>query len=349
MRIVFDDIIYSLQRSGGGSVYWTEVIRPLLDSSIHYVFDNASANIFYSSITIPNKTVYSSRFLLIKRFINPYLPEMKTKFIFHSSYFRFSRNNNAINITTVHDFTVERFGHGLHAFIHKMQQKRAVKKSKGIICVSENTKRDFKSFYPWYKGEICVIHNGYDHKSYYHEWKARTRNILFVGARTEYKRFDLAVKIASRISDCRLVIVGGGELSDKELELLNSLLGSRYEKKGFVNNDDLRFLYNTAFFLCYPSEYEGFGIPLLEAQACGCPVLCQKKSSIPEVVGDSALFFDASDIESAIEAVEQLSDPEVFKQYQKLGLENCSRFSWEKSASSHIAFYNKMWSSLSIS
>lgn len=343
MKLIYDDIIFSLQKSGGGSVYWSEIIRPTLDKATHYVYDSAKDNIFYRQLNIANEHLLSSKNLLIKRFVNP-MYKIKTPYIFHSSYFRYSRDKKVINITTVHDFTVEKFGHGLHSLAHILQQNNAVKHSKGVICVSENTKNDFQHYYPWYKGEVIAIPNGYDNNTYYFEPEIKkTKEILFVGARSDYKRFDLAVEIVSALADCKLIIVGGGNLSDKEKQLLDSNLPGRYEKKGFIDNNELRQLYNSSFFLCYPSEYEGFGIPLLEAQACGCPVICQPKSSIPEVVNNSALFIDSSDMKKTIETVKLLYDQSIYTDYQNRGLENVKRYSWDISAQKHQQFYQKLW------
>ncbi len=343
MRIVYDDIIYSLQRSGGGSVYWTEVIRPTLDWAEHYVYSSAKENIFYNQIKMQHKHMITPRCFLAERFINPRYG-IKDPYIFHSSYFRYSRDRKAINITTVHDFTVEKFGHSLHSKGHIIQQRMAVRHSHGVICVSENTKNDFFEYYPWYKGEVTVIPNGYDEKAYYFESDIKkTNSVLFVGARTGYKRFEAAVQIVAGLRECKLVIVGGGELSDAEKNMLESCLHGRYEKKGYVSNEELRAMYNSAFFLCYPSEYEGFGIPLLEAQACGCPVLCQRKSSIPEVVKDSAIFIDCADMKRAVESARILYRDDVYSDYQLRGLENVKGYSWEKSAMIHQAYYEKMW------
>lgn len=345
MKIIYDDIIYSLQKSGGGSVYWTEIIKPTMNKALHYVYDNAENNMFYKQLNLKNKKKISSNFLMIKRLINPKFG-IKDSFIFHSSYFRYCRDKKAINITTVHDFTVEKYRHGIHAIVHKLQQRFAVKHSQGVICVSENTRKDFNEFYPWYKGKIQVIPNGYDDNTYYFEPETRkSKEVIFVGTRADYKRFDIAVQIVAGLLDCHLVIVGGGKLSKKEKQLLDTLLPDKYEKKGLVDNDELRHLYNRAFFLCYPSEYEGFGIPLLEAQACGCPVVCQKKSSIPEVVEDTAIYFDSNKIQSAIQAIKQLYEKKKYLDYQKRGLDNVKRFSWSKSAMKHQKFYKDMWNS----
>jgi len=342
MQLVYDDIIYSLQKSGGGSVYWTEVIRPSLDEAEHYIYDSSDQNIFCRQLSIAHRHLLSSRFLFIKRFINPRY-KIDRPFLFHSSYFRYCKNPNALNITTVHDFTTEKYVGGIHRIIHSVQLKKALRHSQGVICVSENTKKDFESFFPWYKGTVVAIQNGYAQNDYYFENLDRTKDILFVGARTSYKRFDLAVRIAQALNDCRLVIVGGGELSPDEKAMLDRELPGRYEKKGFVSNNELRRLYNQAFFLCYSSEYEGFGIPLLEAQACGCPVVCQRKSSIPEVVADTAVYFDGSDLKEGIDRIRNLYDKQVYRDYQEKGIENAKRFSWKISAEKHQEFYRAIW------
>ncbi len=343
MKIIYDDIIYSLQKSGGGSVYWTEIIKPTLREAEHYVYNTAKENIFYNQIAIANEHRLSSRGLIIKRFINPKYG-IKIPYIFHSSYFRYSRDRKAINITTIHDFTIEKFGRNMHSAAHILQQKLAVKHSLGVICVSKNTKKDFEEYYPWYNGKVIIIPNGYDENTYFVEpGIKKTKDILFVGSRADYKRFDIAVKIVAELSDCNLVIVGGGRLSNMERTLLESILPGRFKKMGFIDNDELRHLYNRAFFLCYPSEYEGFGIPLLEAQACGCPVLCQKKSSIPEVVKDTALYFDNQNIKGAIDLVKSLYDKDIYLEYQKRGLYNVKGFLWETSARKHQDFYQEMW------
>lgn len=343
MKLVYDDIIYSLQKSGGGSVYWTKVIQPSLESADHFVYDSAKDNIFYQQIKIKNETIIPSKYLYIKRLINPSY-KYDTPFIFHSSYFRYCRNKNAINITTVHDFTSEKYVKGIHGLIHSMQLKATLHHSAGVICVSNNTKKDFEEYFPWYDGEVVAIQNGYDNSTYYFEPNTqKTKDVLFVGARTSYKRFDIAIKIVSSLTDCRLVIIGGGNLSDREIELLESSIYGRYQKIGFIDNDDLRHLYNRAFFLCYPSEYEGFGIPLLEAQACGCPVVCQCKSSIPEVANNTVLYIDSNSLSVSIDAIKTLYDETTYNQFIQNGLENVKNFSWEKCAKEHQRFYEKIW------
>ena len=124
--------------------------------------------------------------------------------------------------------------------------------------------------------------------------------------------------------------------------MLDSEIPQRYEKIGFVKNDELRGLYNRAFMLIYCSDYEGFGIPPVEAQACGCPVVCQAKSSLPEVIGDSAILFDPEQEQRSMDAIRELLRPDFHADIVRRGLENVKRFSWDKCRNEVSDFYRYM-------
>lgn len=343
MKKIYDDIIYSLQKSGGGSVYWTEITKKITDNAIHYAYDDASTNIFYDETNFNVIRKWSSKFLILKRYLNLKFPE-KNPFIFHSSLYRFCKNKNAINITTVHDFTYEYYRKDLKSNLHKIQKKNAVMHSDGVICISENTKKDLLKFYPEYKGKIKVIYNGYSTQKYFYDRGIeKTKNVLFVGARTDYKRFDFAIDIISHLPDCKLIIVGGGHLSETEKSLLESKIPNQYEKAGYLSDEDLRKLYNSAFFLLYPSEYEGFGIPVIEAQSCGCPVVCQAKSSIPEVAEDSAIYIDSFDLNNSVNEIKLLLNSDFYNKKVEAGLQNVKRFSWDKCAEEVKQFYEEVF------
>lgn len=347
MHIIYDDIIYSLQKSGGGSVYWTELMKRIKDNVEHYVYESAVDNFFYEENNLPNLHKLSSKLLFVKRYKNLKLSSLEEPFIFHSSLYRLCNNKYAINITTVHDFTYEYFRKDLKSNFHKWQKKNAILHSNGVICISENTKKDLLKFYPQFNGKLKVIYNGYSTDKYYFKPDVQhTHNILFVGARFNYKRFDVVVLIVSELKDCRLIIIGGGDLNANEKSLLDSKLKGRYEKKGYISDEELCNLYNSAFFLLYPSEYEGFGIPIVEAQACGCPVVCQKKSSVPEVAGDSGVYIDSSDIDSALKTIRMLYNETYYSQIQQFGLSNVKRFSWDKCANEVESFYKELYTNV---
>lgn len=343
MKIVYDDIIFSLQKSGGVSVVWSELLKRAPEDAIHILYDNAEQNQFYDKDKEYNPIIRSSKGLVFQRYMNIRLKSNKP-FIFHSSYYRYCTNANAINVTTVHDFTYEYYRKDIASNLHKRQKKNAVMHSKGVVCISENTKKDLLKFYPDYQGKIKVIYNAYDKNSYYQELNLKhSADILFVGGRAAYKRFDLAVEIVRKLPKTRLAIVGGGDLTTVEKNQLEKELSGRYIFKGRVPNDELRHLYGEALCTCYMSDYEGFGLPIIEAQACGCPVVCQRNSSLTEVGRDSVIYFDKNNIENSVDEISKLTDPKYYFDIQIKGLENCKRFSWDKSAHEVFEFYKELY------
>jgi glycosyltransferase involved in cell wall biosynthesis len=111
---------------------------------------------------------------------------------------------------------------------------------------------------------------------------------------------------------------------------------------GYLPQEDLPCLYNLARMMVFPSLYEGFGIPLVEAMACGCPIACSNVTSIPEVVGDAALTFDPYSVEEMAEKVWRVWNDDVLRQEMNLkGLGRVKRFSWDNMARQTIAVYEK--------
>lgn len=350
MRIYFDNIIFSILESGGISVVWQELLDRVVSSAYDYrclEFNKSEKNIFRQKIDIPLEKIIKKEYCLfeVQRYINPKIRSYDP-FIFHSSYYRTCSNTNAYNITTVHDFTYEYYAKGLRRYVHCYQKHQAIRNSDFIICISENTKKDLFKFLPDINpNKVKVIYNGvsddyfildrlninelpYPEKSYF----------VFVGARDWYKRFDLAVDIVKR-TNLNLVIVGG-PLTNKEDELLNSNLRGRYKYVGRVSNMELNKIYNGAFSLLYTSEYEGFGIPLLEAQKAGCPAIALNTSSIPEVISTRELMFSKDNIEEVFDIISNLETPTYRDDIVKLGLDVSNKFSWNKMYKEIVQIYN---------
>jgi len=353
--IVFDNIIFSIQKSGGISVVWYELLHRILNdrhiANRFIEYDNAvQYNLFRKSLTISDSDIikYKSNNIKIKRYLNPSFI-YSGNFIFHSSYYRTCNNKNAINITTVHDFTYEYFSHGIKKFIHCWQKHKAIRKSDYIICVSNNTKNDLLKFVPDVdEKKIKVIYNGVSNDYYpicldrisdFTPFKPYTY-VLFVGERKGYKNFDLSIKAISH-SNLRLVIVGK-ELLTNEIKLLESTLGKdRYKYVGRISNNQLNSLYNGAFCLLYPSSYEGFGIPVIEAQRAGCPVIAYNSSSIKEIIGDTPLLLEKLDIDSILFKLTLLEKYDIRKRIIDTGIKNSKRFSWENMHMNIINLYQE--------
>lgn len=343
-QIYLDNIIFSIQRSGGISVVWSELLDRLIRDnefdSKFIEFDNAYNNIFRKELDIKqNKIIqqYESKSCFWRRYFNVKLPNSKIPFIFHSSYYRVCKNKEAINITTVHDFTLEYYGKYIEKKIHCWQKYRAIKNSDHIICISENTKKDLMKFLPNVdESKISVIYNGVS-EDYFIIDKLQKHNlpfekesyIIYIGARYHYKNFDFAIDSVAK-SDKKFVIVGN-KLSKEEINLLNNKLGiDRYKYLGRVENEELNILYNYAYCLLYPSSYEGFGIPIIEAQKSGCPVIALEGSSVTEIIGDKTLLIDKLTVQNVLEKLNIISDSKIRENLIKLGIENAAKYNWGK-------------------
>lgn len=348
MKLYLDNIIFSSQTSGGISVYWKELLsRILKDESQDLTVieqEKNSNNIFRKEIVIPmEKLSYENKFpLSIYKFL-PLTKKIEENSIFHSSYYRVSYSKNVKNIVTVHDFTHEYFFPFHKKILNYWKKKLAIMKADGIICISENTKKDLLKFHPWAKNKkIKVIYNGVGDEFFPIENIEKENIILFIGSRVSYKNFDIVVEILKELEDYKLIIIGGGKLSNFEIEKLDQIIPNKYEQKLGITSKELNMEFNKAFCLIYPSYYEGFGIPILEAMKAGCPVVTTNKSSIPEVAGDGAFLVGNISIKNFIKEILKLQDDSVREKIIKKGINQASNFSWNKTYKEVKKFYTEI-------
>ena len=348
MNLLLDNIIFSLQKSGGISVVWYELLRRILnDQELNaQLVDFPNDNIFRERIVIsPDRIVknqYSHFPINLQRFLNPNYP--KDKGIFHSSYYRINKNPKSINITTVHDFTYENFSHGIVKAIHLAQKRRAILHSKSIICVSQNTRVDLIKLYPRINHDhIRVIYNGVNaiYQPFINKKEMDFKSlvdfssgefVLYVGERNDsYKNFKIAVR-ACMMANIPLVLVGGGFLNKREAKYLSETIGiNRVKQLQAISNEQLNILYNHALCLLYPSISEGFGIPIIEAQRAGCTVISTNYTSIPEVAGKGAILLKVVTVNTLADAIQQLKkDSTLVESIREEGFINAQSFSWDK-------------------
>jgi mannosyltransferase len=354
--LVIDNIIFSLQKSGGVSVVWYELLTRLMNEkniNIGFIEANNNQNHLRKKLgIINNDIILKQNASFAQRYFNPKIKK-NNPFIFHSTYYRTCPHKLSINISTVHDFTYEYFSHGIRKYVHSYQKFNAIRKSKYIICVSNNTKKDLLEFLPDVdSNKIIVIPNGVsddyfllddEDELHYNNFTFRKNEyVLYVGSRAKYKNFDIVVDSISS-TDFKLVVVGSPLTPFEENYIKKCNFNDRFIYLGNVTNKILNRLYNNAYALIYPSSYEGFGIPVLEAQRAGCPVIAYNKSSIPEVIGDHTLLIDELDKKCILDKLEILTNNDIRKKVIMKGLENSMRYSWDKTYDKLFSLYKNAW------
>lgn len=354
MRLCMDNIIFSLQRAGGISVYWSELWRRLLRDGAPVTgieAKNAGNNLFRQALHIPAAQLLpDTRPVQLGRYLSA-RPVAGRHTLFHSSYYRPASLREMTSVQTVHDFTYERYWRGPARWIHSAQKRRALRSADGIICVSENTRRDLLEFFPEIpKERTRVIHLGYSDVFQPLEQNSALQLIqphigsdlafsVYVGDRSAYKNFNVAVDAVRQLSPHQLVIVGGGPLKDTDRAHLQNRLPGRWVHVDKAPGPLLNAFYNRAHALIYPSSYEGFGIPVLEAMAAACPVIAVASSSIPEVAGDAGLLVPAPDADLVADQLRRLADPVLRHTVIEAGSRQAQRFSWERCYTQTLDLY----------
>jgi glycosyltransferase involved in cell wall biosynthesis len=236
-----------------------------------------------------------------------------------------------------------------------------MKKAKKIIAISAHTKRDLMSYLGIPEEKISVIYQGINHEIFKPpkivQRKIDSPYILYVGTEVPRKNFKGVLNSFQKLKEKRefrnlkLVKVGNassGWSHEKYRNISLNLIRSLYLENevvftGFLDKKELAFYYAGAECLVFPSFYEGFGFPVLEAMACGCPVVASNVSSLPEVVGDAGLLVNPHDhnaIAAAIESI--LSNESLKKSLKKAGLERAKLFSWRKTAETTLHIYQEI-------
>lgn len=348
-KYIFDNIIYSLQRSGGISMMWSGLIDNLaadITSSGQFLeYGGASENIFRKSLNVDCRAITNiDRFpLILERYLSPDL-DITEPVAFHSSYYRTLKNGFVKNVVTVHDFIYEKvYGKTSPArIVHHWQKGRAINSADKIVCVSRSTLSDLKTFYPDISdSRLEVVYNGISNDYYRKENRITDDYVLFVGSRVGYKNFAFVVDAVS-LSSYRLV-VAGESLTEKERKLVSDKLPS--ERFQHYKNPDmtvLNDLYNNAFCLVYPSSYEGFGLPVVEAQRAGCPVIALDVPSIREVSGQNALLMKDLSTAELLSKLEILVSDRNRIEITESGYENSLGFSMPKMTSEYEDIYRSL-------
>lgn len=370
MKILLDPQIFDHQTYGGISKYYTEifsilghkknveVILPRYSSDNVYIqttdllVKNPKLLFFYKLLSffkISSRTLRkkNSDQLLQKVFHeNNYDVFVST---YYNPYFLNQINHKPFVLTVydmIHEILPEYFTDDtFNVSKNKLIQLNTATK---IIAVSNNTKKDILKIYPHINPDkIVVIHHGSSIKINPEITVALPKNyVLYVGARANYKNFKFLVNsmIPSFNEDPSLILIaaGGGEFSDEEIKFINGKnLSKQVIQRNFKDNE-LGHFYSQAQCFVFPSLYEGFGIPVLEAMACGCPIILSNRGSFPEVAEEAGIYFDTNsenDLTNKIKIV--LNDADMRKQYVERGLQQVKKYNWENAAEQCLKVYEE--------
>jgi len=356
LRVIFDHQTFTLQEFGGISRYFCALATELARCPDTRAKIVAPLHINKYLTQLPPALVcgwYVPRRPKLLRDLGralsfslfPALARRLRPDIVHETYYaaRPTYREGAKRVLSVFDMTHEKLiGEFSKSDDTATLKREAVQRADRIICISENTRRDLLDTLSVPADRVSVTYLGYDSLRAQGQTAAALVGpapyILHVGARKGYKNFAaLARAFASSASlrrDYRLVCFGSRDFTSAERALFAELALKDQEVVHLAGGDDrLAALYEGAAAFVYPSRYEGFGIPPLEAMSLDCPVVCSRSSSIPEVVGEAGEYFDPDDHESIRDAIERVvHSVERRRDLIALGRERCRLFSWERCA-----------------
>jgi glycosyltransferase involved in cell wall biosynthesis len=229
-------------------------------------------------------------------------------------------------------------------------KKHVIQKASAVIAISENTKRDIIRVYGLNDAKIEVVHLASSMRTVDAPSECMSlpdKYLLYVGLRTGYKNFrffiEALVPLLKDDADLTIICAGGGNFTPEEISLFDSHNVAGRVRQSQVTDQSLATLYKSAVAFVFPSLYEGFGIPVLEAFNCGCPVILSNTSSLPEVAGNAAHNFDPYDKASLRAAVEKIiADTGYRKELQDKGFGRAKNFTWDKTARETESVYERL-------
>lgn len=255
-------------------------------------------------------------------------------------------NRNSRLVVTVHDLIHEKFGAPGNLY-EKEKRKSFYSKANGFIFVSNSTRKDFGQFYPELADRTpgAVIWHGNNFENTNRIDTKKKKQVLFVGARDGYKNFKGAVDsfrlVASDLTDLRLVVAGPPP-QPNELSLIKDL-HQRVDWVTCPDENELRKIYAESVALTYVSNYEGFGMPIVEAMSQGCIPIAINHSSLPEIMGDAGILLKSSDPNEIGQAISKCcTDNDFSKLKVRLGETRAKIFNWEKCAKEVLSFYEEL-------
>jgi glycosyltransferase involved in cell wall biosynthesis len=348
------NLLKGLEKVGTGNFLFFECARGPLKKV------TSSQRMEYYRSKFPAKKTFF-RILWEQFFLAYEVKKHKCK-VFHGPSYMVPFVKSCKYVITIHDLSWFYYPESF-TFFNKLYFRlflsRSIRKADRIIVISDSTKKDLEKFYDVDPAKVRRIYYGCDRSFRKIEDQAELKRVkvkydlpdkfvLAVSTLLPRKNFVGIIKAFSRIcheTEAKLVVIGkkGWLYKDifktvKDLSLQDKVIFT-----GYIDNEELPYVYNLAELFVFPSFYEGFGLPPLEAMACGCPVLTSNVSAIPEVVGDAAILVDPNSVEEIAQGMERLLvDKELRDCLVKKGLQRSKLFSWEKCAEETSKVYSEL-------
>ena len=361
MKILYDHQIFSLQKHGGISRYFAN-----LNQGINKCNEATSeiGILFTNNAYVDNKGLFSRAFdkritdnskrFKYNKWYCRYLVDRNNFDVFHPTFYNpyFLNKLKKPFVITVHDMINERFPQFYNTDPSAAHKKELINRAAHIIAISDFTKQDLLEFFNINTDKISVIHHGYQMQGNNQPANINPVNLtsinekflLYVGDRYAYKNFLFFVDaVASLIihNDIILLCAGGKKFNNKELETFEKLGIIDKIVRLEVNDRQLNQLYRKALAFVYPSLYEGFGLPVLEAFKNNCPVILSHTTALPEVAGNAAEYFDPHDKGSIASAVKNVIDnPQKRSELKALGKERLKLFNFDNCLQKTLKVYS---------
>lgn len=323
-KILYDNQMFTFQRFGGVTRYFADLMYnlpadefvtelPMKYCENHYVTQTYGQE--YDKLPYPSNYRLRRRiYSLVNDCFSKKTIKEKDYDIFHPTYFspyflKALKKRQKPFVLTIHDMTFERYPHEVLFYDRTIQNKRRlITEAAHIIAVSENTKRDIVNILGTDPAKISVVHHGYKPVAEVAP-QLFDRYVLYVGERKGYKNFTPWLEAILPVMDldpALKVVCTGSPFSNAEQKLFARWGISNRLQHIAANDAQMASLYRHALCFVFPSHYEGFGIPILEAFHNGCPVCLSDASCFPEVAGDAALYFNPNDAQSMQDTLKEL-------------------------------------------
>jgi glycosyltransferase involved in cell wall biosynthesis len=370
MKIIVDGIIFQTQKVGGVSRIYHEILprmcemdrnltvdllidgHPLQDLPRHERIHISQCLPIYSYLR--PRRLWDPVIPALRRFLQKNILMKNTDAIWHSTFFTLPGSWKGKQIVTVYDLIHEKFAHLFSAKEDdqfRREKTECINKADMVITISETTRQDVHKHYGKPLEAIVPIHLacGLIFKQLKAEEKIKALGltkpfILYVGGRVHYKNFDILGRAFSRWSmreSYQLALVGGGLTETEKTRLRELNILEHVVVLNAVDDDMLCQLYNQTAFFVYPSLYEGFGIPLLEAMQCGCLIVASSIPTTQEIAGDVPIYFDPDSESSLVHAMERAIKEKKIDRIEN-GLKQAALFSWDKTARETLSVYQNL-------